>query len=307
MPALVVYTPPATEPVTVAEVMTRCRIDTNNQEPAPSAPAVVLSSGAGNVDNGAHRYRVTFVTADGETQGGDISAAVTVADKSVNGKIELTAIPLGGSLVTSRKIYRTAAGGSVYYLLATLSNNTATTYTDNIADASLGAAVPGSNTTGDPELRLLITAMRQKAESILKRYLITQTVDLYLDRFPCWEITLPPLQSVTAITYIDTSGVEQALAADKYLVDSASAPARITPAYNETWPETREQNNAVKVRFVGGYGEAADVPEQIKHWIMLQVKHAYDNRDAVSVGVSLAEMPRPFIDGMLDAERVFGV
>lgn len=307
MPALVVYTPPATEPVTVHEVMMRCRIDTVNQEPAPFAPAVVLGSSAGNVDNGAHRYRVTFVTADGETQGGDISLAVNVEDKSVNGKVELTAIPLGGSLVTSRKIYRTAAGGSVYYLLTTIANNTAATYTDNTADALLGAAVPSSNTTGDPELRMLITAMRQKAESILKRYLITQTVDLYLDRFPCWEITLPPLQSVTSITYIDAEGVEQTLSPSRYLVDATSAPARITPAYNQIWPCARYQNNAVKVRFVAGYGDAADVPECIKHWIMMKVKHAYDNRDPVNVGNIVTEFPRSYIDGMLDAERVFGV
>jgi len=307
MPALVVYTLPATEPVTVAEVILRCRIDTINQEPVPGAPSVAIGSGAGNVDNGAHRYRVTFVTADGETQGGDISDAVTVVDKTANGKIELSGIPLGGSLVTARKIYRTTAGGSVYYLLATIANNTATTYTDNTSDASLGAAVPSSNTTGDPELRMLITAMRQKAESILKRYLITQTVDLYLDYFPCWEITLPPLQSVVSITYIDDQGNEQTLSSDKYLIDAVSKPARITPVFGEIWPVTRYQNNAVKVRFIAGYGTAADVPECIKHWIMMKVKDAYDNRNPINVGVNIAEMPRSYIDGMLDAERVFGV
>src|SRR5262249_42315303 len=41
--------------------------------------------------------------------------------------------------VTQRKIYRTKVGGSSYFLLTTLADNTSTTYTDNIADASLGA------------------------------------------------------------------------------------------------------------------------------------------------------------------------
>jgi len=305
--AYLVYTAPATEPVTAAEVMTRCRIDAVNQEPAPGALTVALGSGAGNVDNGAHRYVVTFVTADGETQAGDISESVTVANKTVNGKVLLSAIPVGGAIVTSRKIYRTAAGGSTYLLLTTIADNTTTTYTDNIADSSLGSEAPSANTTVDPELRLLIAAMRRKAESILKRYLITQTVDLYLDSFPPWGILLPPLQSVTAITYIDTAGVEQTLSPSLYLVDAVSTPARITPACNETWPTAREQNNSVKVRFVAGYGGAADVPESIKHWIMMQVKHAYDNRDPVNVGDIVTEFPRSYIDGMLDAERVFGV
>ncbi|MBK7491064.1 MAG: hypothetical protein IPI17_02915 [Nitrosomonas sp.] len=183
----VVYAAPATEPVSVAEVLQHCRIDASNQEPAPGVITVALGAGAGNVDNGAHRYLCTFVTADGETQAGDISAAVTVADKTVNGKASLSAIPIGGSLVTARKIYRTAAAGTAYLLLATLADNTTTTYTDNTADSSLGAEAPSTNTTVDPELRLLIAAMSRKAESILKRYLITQTVDLYLDRFPPWE------------------------------------------------------------------------------------------------------------------------
>ena len=179
----VVYSPPATEPVTIAEVMSHCRIDADNQEPAPGAITVALGSGAGNVDNGIHRYQCTFVTADGETHGGVISAAVTVADKSVNGKVSLSAIPIGGSLVTARKIYRTAAGGSVYYLLTTIADNTTTTYTDNTADSGLGAQVPSANTTGDPMLNMLIASARQHAETLLKRYLITQTVDYYLDCF----------------------------------------------------------------------------------------------------------------------------
>src|SRR5687768_6622810 len=170
-----IVTEPTVEPVTVAEVMAWARIDSSNVEPAPSLITVALASPAvaGNVDNGAHRYLATFVTASGETQAGAVSAAVTVADKTVNGKVELTAIPIGGALVTARKIYRTTAGGATYLLLATIANNTATIYTDNIADSSLGAAAPSTNTTSDPMLSMLITAARRVAESMTGRALIT--------------------------------------------------------------------------------------------------------------------------------------
>ena len=112
--ALTLITAPTVEPVTVAEARRQCLLGSTAGEPAPTAPTVALASPAiaGNIDNGAHRYGVTFVTADGETELGVISSAVTVADKTVNGKVELTAIPLGGSAVTSRKLYRTAAGRS---------------------------------------------------------------------------------------------------------------------------------------------------------------------------------------------------
>lgn len=117
--------------------------------PAPGALTSALAgAGAGNVDNGLHKYRVTFVTADGETEGGTVNAGTTVADKTVDGKISLTAVPVGTSgVVTSRKIYRTTAGGSVYKLLTTLADNTTTTYTDNTADAGLGANAPTTNGT----------------------------------------------------------------------------------------------------------------------------------------------------------------
>ena len=301
------YAAPATEPVSVAEVLQHCRIDASNQEPAPGVITVALGAGAGNVDNGAHRYLCTFVTADGETQAGDISAAVTVADKSVNGKASLSAIPIGGSLVTARKIYRTAAAGTAYLLLATLADNTTTTYTDNTADASLGAEAPNTNTTGDPIINIMIAAARQHAETLLKRYLITQTIDYYLDCFDSWEIKLPPLQSVTAITYVDTDGVTQTIDAADYLVDAMSVPARITPAYGMSWPSTRAQKNAVKLRFVAGYGDSSDVPACIKHWMLMRIKQAYDNRDSVVIGNSVIEFPFSYVDGLLDSERVWGL
>lgn len=306
MGQLIVVTPPATEPVTLAEVTAHCRIDDTNQENAPSAPTAALAAApiAGNVDNGAHRYLVTYVTADGETQAGVASAAVTVADKTVNGQVTLTNIPLGGASVTARKLYRTLAGGTTYALLTTIANNTATTYTDNIADASLGIGAPTTNTTGDPMLNMLIPAARQHAETYLKRALITQTLDLHLDCFPCWAIKLPPLQSVTAITYFDSNGVEQTLAADQYLVDSTTQPARITPAYGLVWPVTQYRNNAVKVRFIAGYGAASTVPTCVKNWMLIRIKTLWDQRDQLTKQLGMPVFEPTWVDSLLDPEVV---
>ena len=46
--------------------------------------------------------------------------------------------------MTSRKIYRTLGGGTIFKLVATLSDNTTTTYSDNIADGSLGTTLATS-------------------------------------------------------------------------------------------------------------------------------------------------------------------
>jgi hypothetical protein len=77
-------------------------------------------------------------------------AALGVAAPSSNTTnrqtIALFAIQTGPAVVTARKLYRTAAGGSQLKLLATIADNVTTTYSDTLADASLGANAPSSNT-----------------------------------------------------------------------------------------------------------------------------------------------------------------
>lgn len=116
-------------------------------ELSPGAPTVAINAVAGNL-NGAYTYKITFVTASGETQGGTTSASVSPVNQQVN----LTAIPTGtAGFVTARKIYRTAAAGAdgTQKLVTTLADNITTTYTDNIADASLGATVSKANSTAN--------------------------------------------------------------------------------------------------------------------------------------------------------------
>jgi len=270
--ALSLVAAPATEPITVAELKTHLRLDTNTGEPAPTLITAALGTGAGNVDNGAHRYLATFVTADGETDAGAISAIVTVVDKTVNGKAALSAIPIGGSAVTARKLYRTIAAGATYLLLATIADNTTTTYTDNTADASLGAQAPTTNTTADPHLTSLLISAREYGETFTHRAFITQTWDDKRDGFPCednfLELPLAPLISLTSVTYVDPAGVTQTLSASLYTVDAPvgpkARPGRVVLAYGQVWPSTRDVVNAVVVRFVAGYGAAAAVPSLIK-------------------------------------------
>src|SRR5207237_2535282 len=57
-------------------------------------------------------------------------------------------ITTGPSGTTARKVWRTSAGGATYLLLTTINDNTTTTFTDNVADASLGAAVGLGNIVG---------------------------------------------------------------------------------------------------------------------------------------------------------------
>jgi hypothetical protein len=109
-----------------------------------SAPSAAAGSTSGNLDQAAaYNYKVTFATAFGETEGNATAANVTTTS---TGSVVLTSIPTSTNAnVIKRKIYRTVGGGSSYLLAATISDNTTTTYTDTLADGSLGAALPTIN------------------------------------------------------------------------------------------------------------------------------------------------------------------
>ncbi len=71
-----------------------------------------------------------------------LATSAPVSSGATVGQAALTGIAIGPTGVTSRKVYRTAAGGSQLMLQSTIANNTATTLTDSTADGSLGANVP---------------------------------------------------------------------------------------------------------------------------------------------------------------------
>jgi uncharacterized phiE125 gp8 family phage protein len=279
---------PAAEPVTLAELRAWLRLDAANLEPAPmSAPvgALVDPAAAGDKSAGAYRARCTFVTADGETEPGPVSAAVEIEDPEVNGQIVWT-VPTGGAAVTSVRVYVTAADGDEFFLAGSVANGE-TEFTDNVADDDLGAGAPTENTTGDPVLLSVQTAAREHfdgEQGILGRALITQTWDLRLDAFPVCDIVvpLPPLQAVEELVYIDPDGAEQTLAAEAYEVDATREPGVVRPIYGTSWPSTRAVPNAVRVQFTAGYGDApGDVPATLRARIKALAGHLYEHRETV--------------------------
>lgn len=111
----------------------------------PAAPTANVNATAGNL-NGTYWYAVSFVNAYGETGNGEATANAAPANQQVN----LTSIPVGPAGTTARKIYRGKNTGYDLNLVATISDNTTTTLTDNVADATATAAakIPRANTTG---------------------------------------------------------------------------------------------------------------------------------------------------------------
>jgi hypothetical protein len=134
----------------------------------PSSTPSVAATSSG-VLTGAYRVAVSYAIKD---SAGDIitespmSALSSAAALSAQ-QLAITSIPLSGEAsVNCRRIYRTLSGGSILFHLSDIDNNTATTLTDNTADASLSilpevdhatTGPPGTLTTDDYTLRLVVS------------------------------------------------------------------------------------------------------------------------------------------------------
>jgi len=145
-------------------------------------------------------------------------------------------------------------------------------------------------TTEDDLLNRLITAARTQAEQETGRKFITQTMTMYLDRWPderFIKVPYPTLQSAV-VTYrlSDDDDYDETLTTAD--VDIVSEPGRIVLQPNESWPSgTLYTDNPIKITFVCGYGLAVAVPENIKSAILLKLSDLYENRGEVVIGVSV--------------------
>ena len=167
-------------------------------------------------------------------------------------------------------------------------------------------------TADDALISALIKVARQYAENYTRRAFVQRTLELTLPYWPSGgiiELPLPPLQSITHIKYIDTAGATQTVDSADYQVDTYRAPGLVKPVYNETWNATRDDFNAVQVRYVAGYATgspddqssaAENIPDSIKHWIKVRVATLYEHREAVYAGAGASAIPRDFVDGLLD-------
>ena len=100
-------------------------------------------------------------------------------------------------------------------------------------------------------------------------------------------IPLTPVTAITSITYVDQSGTIQTLDPAKYVTDLDARPARIAPAYGQTWPLIRDQIGAIKITFTAG---AAAPPSDLVAAMKLLIGHWYENPNAAFSKDSV-EMP----------------
>lgn len=156
----------------------------------------------------------------------------------------------------------------------------------------------------DTFLTYQLEAAREYIENAIGWALMTQTIVQTWDEWP-WPFDQPlilarqPLQSVTSLQFIDSSGGAQTVAPANYVVDLYGDPPRIAPAFGQLWPGTALQPIvSITATYVAGYPDANSVPKQFKQAILLMLGAWYDNRSDVEVDarVRALEIPRGVAD-----------
>lgn len=152
----------------------------------------------------------------------------------------------------------------------------------------------------DEVIRKAIAAATAVFESKTGRAIYPRTLRLLLDRFPCKDggkiyLPKPPAIQVISINYLDTNSQQQTLDEDAYQVDVDHVPARVAPAADTSWPETRSGlMGAVWIDFRAGYGTLVEgegenpdtvtpaTPDDVKAALQMLAAHFYENPEATT-------------------------
>jgi uncharacterized phiE125 gp8 family phage protein len=140
----------------------------------------------------------------------------------------------------------------------------------------------------------------------LRRALLTQTWEMLLDDLPRsgMLVPLPPLQTITSLTYLDLDGVAQTLASNQYrLVLRGLEPAWLEPAFGATWPGVRTGLGAATLKFVCGWSTPDQVPEPLKTWIIARAGAMLAQPESAIVGVSAMHLT--YFDAILHPFQIY--
>jgi uncharacterized phiE125 gp8 family phage protein len=282
-----VIIPPTTEPLTLAEVKTHLRLSsetfsgdvTASQSIAPGSHAIAAAySLVGSSVDVLGKVAMVSLNAGAVGSGGSVAAKIQESDDNTIWQdfAAFTTVTADNDNSVQENDY---TGGKQYIRVVATVAGAACEFS---ADVITKSGFPQE----DSWLQERITEAREFCEDRTGRALATQTIEMYLDRFPCWheiELKRPPLQSVTSVKYKDSAGTETTLTAGtQYIVDSDRDIGRIVLPYGVSWPSfVPYPVNAVKIRYTAGYTSENPIPKEIKAAMLVYIGYMYRNRDAV--------------------------
>ncbi|HRN88676.1 head-tail connector protein [Hyphomicrobium sp.] len=150
----------------------------------------------------------------------------------------------------------------------------------------------------------LIVTSRLHVEAALGLALISQEWRLTLDKWPepRWSkggavrLPLRPVRGIDEVRVRGADGTPDVLPPERYLLDQDALTPRLVP-HGGGWPVPGLPTGGIEIDFEAGMGEGpADVPEPIRHAILLLVAHWYEHRDPMEIGSIGAAIPQAVSD-----------
>jgi len=163
----------------------------------------------------------------------------------------------------------------------------------SLADAKAYLRVQHS--AEDDLIEQIISAARDYCEQELDLAIMDQEITLKLDAFPRNRVICLPranLIEVVSFDYLDSAGDSQPFT--DYTEDSFQTPARLVNNTG-TWPEILDNAGSITIVYRAGYGPdqtsgGYPPPGSILQAMRMLITHWYDNRNAVMIGATPAEL-----------------
>jgi len=307
---LKLITAPTIEPVTVSDVKTHLRIESesfsenisSSQTIAPGAHVVAAAyslKGTG-IDVLGNRT-IVYLMSGTNGAGGTVDVKIQESDTNVDATYtdwsggSFTQVTEANDNATYEKEYT----GTKQYIRVVC--------TVAVATCSFGVSVVeyAPYSAEDTLIEDLITATRRHCENRRGESFITQTWELSLEEWPKEnhiELPYSPLQSVTSVKYYDTDDTENTWSTSYYAVNTHYNPGRVVKNYAQIWPSNvLRTSNGILIRYITGYGDlASDVPEEIKLAIKMIVGNLFENRESTFERII---RENEFVRELLDMER----
>lgn len=141
-------------------------------------------------------------------------------------------------------------------------------------------------------------------QGALGHAMISQKWGQWVDSTPpaSVKLILGPVIQVNAIKYYDTNGDLQTDTLTNYEVLGTSFATTVGPKEGFAWPVTQDRSDAIRIEYTIGYGETtADIPQTLRHALMMLIGHWYDNRETTMMD-ELSNVPYGF-DALMDMHR----
>jgi uncharacterized phiE125 gp8 family phage protein len=161
-----------------------------------------------------------------------------------------------------------------------------------LAEAKAHLRVDGN--AEDAYISSLVVTSRLQIEAALGLALMPQSWRLTIDAWPhgdALELPIRPVQQIRSIEVTHAIGVATTVSPSSYLLDGHGLPARLVlTTLSPPLPEVPADGIAIEM--IAGFGPAAsDVPQPIRHALLLLVAHWFECREPTSTGKPATGIP----------------